>query len=248
LRVRRRTKFWSPQYTCWNLYPLIHLRLAVYTYDSISQAVRTSIPSLGDLSRSAELKRTRPIFRKHLRTLIRSYISKAISPIRPPNEDCGAMPLSDDANNDCNPSPPNCSKRHSTRGWIKVLTIASLCLLILSLYIHQTPGPLRQALTRIRTVVGIVDRPGAVSIASLESAVNATRNVSPMPCHSHNDYRRNVPLFDALHAGCTSVEADVWLTGNGTELYVGHHRHSLSRGRTLRSLYLDPLINMLNGT
>jgi hypothetical protein len=103
-------------------------------------------------------------------------------------------------------------------------------------------------LTRNRTVVGIVDRPHAVDIAYLETAVNATRNAPPIPCHSHNDYRRNIPLFDALQAGCASVEADIWLTGNGSELHVGHHRHSLSKGNTLRSLYLGPLINILNGT
>ncbi|KLU85373.1 hypothetical protein MAPG_04399 [Magnaporthiopsis poae ATCC 64411] len=32
------------------------------------------------------------------------------------------------------------------------------------------------------------------------------RDVQPIPCHSHNDYWRKVPLFSALHAGCIGVE------------------------------------------
>ncbi|KAL8947372.1 MAG: hypothetical protein Q9222_006338 [Ikaeria aurantiellina] len=38
-----------------------------------------------------------------------------------------------------------------------------------------------------------------------------SRDITPIPCHSHNDYWRRVPLYDALAAGCTGVEADVWL-------------------------------------
>ena len=37
-------------------------------------------------------------------------------------------------------------------------------------------------------------------------AEDITRNVVPLKCHSHNDYWRRVPLYQALHAGCTSVE------------------------------------------
>ncbi|KAI1033249.1 hypothetical protein LB503_008458, partial [Fusarium chuoi] len=33
--------------------------------------------------------------------------------------------------------------------------------------------------------------------------------VSPVMCHSHNDYWRPHPLFSALSVGCASVEADV---------------------------------------
>ena len=29
------------------------------------------------------------------------------------------------------------------------------------------------------------------------------RDIIPIPCHSHNDYWRRVPLFSALRAGCT---------------------------------------------
>lgn len=69
------------------------------------------------------------------------------------------------------------------------------------------------------------------------------RDVLPIPCHSHNDYWRKVPLFSALRAGCTGVEADVWLYGG--ELYVGHNTASLQRNRTFKSLYVNPLVEIL---
>lgn len=57
--------------------------------------------------------------------------------------------------------------------------------------------------------------------------------------HAHNDYWHTRPLFDALDHGFTSVEADVWLVDG--ELLVGHDQEELRPGRTLKSLYLDPL-------
>lgn len=73
-----------------------------------------------------------------------------------------------------------------------------------------------------------------------------TRNVQPIPCNSHNDYERRRPLFDALQWGCTSVEADVWWFEGEEELFVGHHTASLKRDRTFRSLYVDPLLEILD--
>lgn len=72
-----------------------------------------------------------------------------------------------------------------------------------------------------------------------------SHSVIPKKCHSHNDYWRPYPLFSALAAGCTGVEADIWLTDDGTDLLVGHDPGSLSRNRTLRSMYLDPLLEIL---
>ena len=70
-----------------------------------------------------------------------------------------------------------------------------------------------------------------------------------MPVHSHNDYWRATPLFDALSTGCTGVEADIWfddLTPNSSELLVSHARKAVTPDRTLRSLYIDPLLSILN--
>lgn len=65
---------------------------------------------------------------------------------------------------------------------------------------------------------------------------------SPDPAlrlHGHNDYLQPVPLQAALDLGLGSVEADVFLADG--ELRVGHERWQLRPGRTLASLYLDPL-------
>lgn len=65
----------------------------------------------------------------------------------------------------------------------------------------------------------------------------------PVPVHSHNDYWRSIPLFEALGSGCISVEADVHL--RNSDLLVGHTASSLDEGSNLRSMYLEPLQRML---
>ncbi|KAF2762713.1 hypothetical protein EJ05DRAFT_10330 [Pseudovirgaria hyperparasitica] len=87
-------------------------------------------------------------------------------------------------------------------------------------------------------------RPGHIGEGLAEYPTDFTQNVLPIPCHSHNDYWRRVPLFQALHYGCTGVEADVWLFDN--ELFVGHNTASLTKKRTFRSLYVDPLLDILD--
>ncbi|TWU40556.1 phosphatidylinositol-specific phospholipase C/glycerophosphodiester phosphodiesterase family protein [Novipirellula artificiosorum] len=65
-------------------------------------------------------------------------------------------------------------------------------------------------------------------------------SAEPLRCgHSHNDYTRNRPLQDALDHGFCSVEADVFSVDG--ELMVAHAKNEIQAGKTLRSLYLDPL-------
>jgi len=71
-----------------------------------------------------------------------------------------------------------------------------------------------------------------------------TTGVVPKRIHSHNDYLRAVPLYEALSFGVVSVEADVWLV-NG-QLLIGHTDKHLSQDRTLNSLYLDPLLALFD--
>lgn len=71
-----------------------------------------------------------------------------------------------------------------------------------------------------------------------------TKDIIPIPCHSHNDYWRRVPLFSALRAGCTGVEADVYLKND--DLFVGHSWASLTANRTFQSLYVNPLVKILS--
>lgn len=63
---------------------------------------------------------------------------------------------------------------------------------------------------------------------------------SPLPrAHSHNDYLHARPLMDALDQGFCSVEADIHLVDG--QLLVAHDLKETRPGRTLESLYLDPL-------
>ena len=69
---------------------------------------------------------------------------------------------------------------------------------------------------------------------------DSRHGVRPLPqAHAHNDYEHERPLFDALSHGFTSVEADIYLVDG--ELLVGHDPQDVVPGRTLQSLYLDPL-------
>ncbi|GES64179.1 altered inheritance of mitochondria protein 6 homolog ARB_06966 [Aspergillus terreus] len=70
-----------------------------------------------------------------------------------------------------------------------------------------------------------------------------TRGIMPIPVHSHNDYWRDIPFYTGLSKGCISTEADVWLY-DGT-LYVGHDESSLTEERTLESLYINPMLDVL---
>ena len=71
-----------------------------------------------------------------------------------------------------------------------------------------------------------------------------SHGIVPIPCNSHNDYWRHVPLYDALAAGCISVEVDVWLSGN--HLLLGYPQNSSSPEQTLKSLYIDPLVSIFS--
>lgn len=62
--------------------------------------------------------------------------------------------------------------------------------------------------------------------------------------HSHNDYTRNAPFWEAYANGLESIEADVFLMDG--ELYVAHEKESIIRERTLRSLYLEPIQHAYN--
>ena len=96
----------------------------------------------------------------------------------------------------------------------------------------------------IQRIVAAWGAPGSPTQAEAHYPTDFSRDVIPIPCHSHNDYWRKVPLYDALAAGCTGVEADVWLTDN--DLLVGHSLGSLASARSLTSLYIDPLIAILS--
>lgn len=57
--------------------------------------------------------------------------------------------------------------------------------------------------------------------------------------HSHNDYLRTVPFWDAFGAGCASIEVDVILRNGG--LMAAHEAENILPERTLKSLYFEPI-------
>jgi hypothetical protein len=79
-----------------------------------------------------------------------------------------------------------------------------------------------------------------VLVVCISATADDAPSITPLPqAHAHNDYEHPRPLFDALDHGFCSVEADIWLTTQG--LMIGHNQQDLRPGRTLQSLYLDPL-------
>lgn len=64
--------------------------------------------------------------------------------------------------------------------------------------------------------------------------------------HSHNDYEQEVPFWEAYHHGFGSIEADIFLVTNSSELLVAHTKEELlQKKRRLDSLYLIPLVQCL---
>jgi hypothetical protein len=61
-----------------------------------------------------------------------------------------------------------------------------------------------------------------------------------LPAYAHNDYYNAQPLEAALELGFRGVEADYYVIDG--ELRVGHSVHETAPGRTLESMYLEPLL------
>ena len=96
----------------------------------------------------------------------------------------------------------------------------------------------------IHRIVESWGRPGNIGAGLSSWPTDFSRDIIPLPCHSHNDYWRRVPLYSAIEVGCIGVEADIWLFDE--ELFVGHSVASLTRNRTLDSLYVNPLLEILS--
>lgn len=64
--------------------------------------------------------------------------------------------------------------------------------------------------------------------------------------HAHNDYEHKQPFWEAFSAGCSSIEADIFLK-NG-QILVAHNAEDLSHEANLREMYLLPLRQLLTGS
>lgn len=100
----------------------------------------------------------------------------------------------------------------------------------------------------LQEILKTYNPPNATHGSSPQWLLNFSTDVKPISCHSHNDYKHHVPLYQGLAAGCVSTEVDIWATDlNGkNELLVGHGKKELKDERTIESLYLDPLISILD--
>ncbi len=109
---------------------------------------------------------------------------------------------------------------------------------------HHTPPSRRHRFARIALGVS------AGVLLHAASGVTASASSDPPPevavpaslptGHSHNDYYQPKPLLDALELGFGSIEVDVFPEGDA--LLVGHHERELKPERTLKALYLEPLL------
>ncbi len=61
--------------------------------------------------------------------------------------------------------------------------------------------------------------------------------------HSHNDYEQRNPFYTAWQQGFESIEADIFLKDG--ELFVAHNPEDIKTGRTLSSLYLQPIAKVI---
>lgn len=61
--------------------------------------------------------------------------------------------------------------------------------------------------------------------------------------HSHNDYQRPIPFYEAYVNGASSIEIDVHLSKG--ELYVAHDFEDIQTNRTFQELYIKPLLGLL---
>ncbi|RGP71356.1 altered inheritance of mitochondria 6 [Fusarium longipes] len=132
---------------------------------------------------------------------------------------------------------------HFRKNWLRYVNCLLLCLCIGELVYIQHLG---KGLARVSNDPYDI-RFGELTYKSPELWDDAhqtfLRSAYPVPVHSHNDYERNIPLFDGIGSGCISVEADVHL--RSSNLYVGHSSLGLSSKKTLKSLYLEPLQRMI---
>ena len=69
------------------------------------------------------------------------------------------------------------------------------------------------------------------------------KNYTASNAHAHNDYMHPVAFHTAFDAGFGSIEADVYPV-NGI-LYVAHDKKNIQPERTLKSIYIEPLLHEL---
>ena len=64
----------------------------------------------------------------------------------------------------------------------------------------------------------------------------------PVLIHSHNDYARRVPFYQAYAQQVSSIEADVFL--HDGQLLVGHDPEEPNPALTFEALYVEPIATL----
>lgn len=116
-----------------------------------------------------------------------------------------------------------------------LLTTSSILLSLSQMATSQSDIPLSSSLQQI------LGQAGQGPLYTYPTSL--TQGIIPKAMHSHNDYWRPLPFYSALAAGAISVEADVWLYND--TLHVGHEESALTNERTLESLYISPILKVL---
>lgn len=88
--------------------------------------------------------------------------------------------------------------------------------------------------TKIISLVSLL----AGAALSVNAQVKTSYTVAD--AHSHNDYKNSIPFFRAYEKGFGSIEADCYAV-NG-QLMVAHEKNEIDAKRSLKILYIDPLI------
>jgi hypothetical protein len=93
-------------------------------------------------------------------------------------------------------------------------------------------------------VLKIMNRPLLLIFLSIIcwSLSGIAQQTAAQQIHAHNDYEKPEPLMAAIRHGAGSIEADVFLV-NG-KLMVAHSQDGIRPGRTLDSLYLNPIARL----
>jgi alkaline phosphatase len=76
-----------------------------------------------------------------------------------------------------------------------------------------------------------------------DTAIAQQKIFTSVNAHAHNDYEHPVPFYTAYNARFGSIEVDIFPV-NGI-LCVAHYKNEIQPHRTLKGLYLEPLINEL---
>ncbi|WP_040627613.1 alkaline phosphatase [Mucilaginibacter paludis] len=84
----------------------------------------------------------------------------------------------------------------------------------------------------------------ALLLNATTAAIAQIKTYTVADAHSHNDYKNNIPFYRAYEKGFGSIEADVYAV-NG-QLMVAHNKSEISASRSLKTLYIDPLIEKFN--